>query len=156
MGLTKNIFRIGRRPDDEDQLTEMLAWLCEMVPEVRAAIFKLAGAPVSDSDTITVRTQHPIPGGCLDALLETDGTALILESKLLSPYRPDQLEKYCRWLTANRPDKRRCLLTLTKVEDPWPHGRCPGGRPRDRGRGTPLGRRVRSAFRTGGRPIPPR
>lgn len=120
MDLTKNIFLIGRRSANEDQLTEMLAWLCEVTPEVRATIFELAGIPAPDPEAIAVRTQQRIPDGRLDGLLENDETTLILESKLPSTYQDDQLEKYCRWLAEHRPDKQRVLLTLTKIEDPWP------------------------------------
>lgn len=42
MAKSWNVFSIGRRADDEDQLTEMLAWLAATVPGVRAALMNLA------------------------------------------------------------------------------------------------------------------
>ena len=51
-----NIFSIGRSPQDEDQLTEMLVWLVTAVPEVGSRIADLAFGFEPDPADLDVRT----------------------------------------------------------------------------------------------------
>ena len=77
-----NIFVIGRLADDEDQLTEMLAWLLSVVPETAKALSALA---IPDLDIAggapKVTTQYVIPNGRLDAILELEDSVVVIESK---------------------------------------------------------------------------
>jgi len=119
----RNLFSIGRVRHDEDQLTEMLAWLASAVPEVAGKLVELAfGSDVAaaDSADVQISTQYGIAGGRLDALIESPSFVLIVESKLWSGYGGDQLSKYLEWL-CDRRDGRACgLMTVTKFEAPWP------------------------------------
>ena len=118
----RNLFSIGRRRGAEDQLTEMLVWLAESVPDVGSALLTLAfGEVPSDADSMEITTQRAIVGGRLDALLTTRSTALVVESKLGAEYGGDQIRKYVDWL-ATHPRQSRSLMTLTKREAPWPIG----------------------------------
>jgi hypothetical protein len=116
-----NLFRIGRRSGDEDQLTEMLAWLATAVPDVRGALFELAFNEHADGGEIVVTTQHAIAGvGRLDALLEGGGRRLIVESKLGTDYGKDQIRRYLRWLARReRSTTRAALMTLTARSAAW-------------------------------------
>jgi hypothetical protein len=116
-----NIFSIGRRREDEDQLTEMLAWLAGAVPAVRDALIELAFGESLDGADVEITTQHGIAQGRLDAFLSSPSLALVIESKLGSDYGGNQLEKYLRWLDgefAERP--YRGLVTLTARAAEWP------------------------------------
>lgn len=121
MPSTWNIFTIGRKRRDEDQLTEMLVWLASAVPDVGRALVSLAldGTP-SASQHLEVRTQHGIAQGRLDALVLAPDLALVVESKIDSVYGHDQLGRYLRWLAEAHADRqRRCLMTLTARKAPW-------------------------------------
>lgn len=117
-----NLFGIGRKAGDEDQLTEMLVWLADAVPEVAAALLRLTfGDRSSEVDELRLTTQHGIAGGRLDALLTSSHVALVVESKLGSTYGEGQIRRYLEWLVAefgSRPG--RGLMTLTAQEAPWP------------------------------------
>ncbi len=116
-----NLFRIGREPRNE-QLTEMLVWLADAVPEVRWALLRLAFGDVGEADDdLTISTQHVIADGRLDAFVSSSTVALVIESKLDSSYGDDQLTRYLAWLHrefAARPF--RGLMTLTARAAPWP------------------------------------
>jgi hypothetical protein len=115
-----NLFSIGRRRGDEDQLTNMVAWLASAVPDTRSALVELVLDGQYDVEEIDVRTQYSIPSGRLDALLTGPGFKLIVESKLGSDFGSDQIGKYLRWLTHNRSsDEVVALMTLTKRPAPW-------------------------------------
>src|SRR4051812_4041397 len=115
-----NLFSIGRRGGDEDQLTNMLAWLTSAVPDTRAALVQLVLEGRYEAEEIEVRTQYSIPGGRLDALLTGRGFKLVVESKLGTDYGSDQIRKYLRWLTHNRlSDEAVALMTLTGRPAPW-------------------------------------
>lgn len=117
----RNIFTIGRIPDDEDQLTEMLAWLVSAVPDVGATVMRLALDDEIDPLAVTVTTQQRIKGGRLDAVFESADACVVLESKLGSTYGTGQLEKYLQWLATECSGKTtRALLTLTQQSAPWP------------------------------------
>ena len=115
-----NLFLIGRKPGSEDQLTEMLVWLANGVPEVAAALARLAfGDRSSEFETFELTTQHGIVEGRLDALMTSSQVALVVESKLRSTYRDDQIRRYLEWLETEFAGRRyRGLLTLTAMEDP--------------------------------------
>lgn len=119
MAAHRNIFRLGRVAGNEDQLTEMLVWLASAVPEVRGALLELAfGATIEDD--VGVVTQYAIAKGRLDALLSSDSTALIIESKIWSVYGDDQIRKYLEWLTTDVSAERKGLMTLTAKTADWP------------------------------------
>lgn len=123
MAIERNIFTLGRRKGNEDQLTEMLAWLAEAVPEVAREVVAIGRGDHGDIDMaeVQVSTQCAIPGGQLDGLFETPDASIVLESKLGSSYGSGQLEKYIRWLATERADRNeRILLTLTATNAPWP------------------------------------
>jgi hypothetical protein len=116
-----NIFSISREPRNEDQLTEMVAWLANAVPAVRRALLQLAFAESLDEREVEITTQHGIARGRLDAFLSSESVALVIESKLGSGYGDGQLGKYLTWLDREFADRQyRGLLTLTADEDPWP------------------------------------
>jgi hypothetical protein len=121
MPVGRNLFLVGRRHADEDQLTEMLVWLAEIVPAVSAALVRLAFGPsiVGHTD-VSVETQHGTVGGRLDAYLTGADFAVIVESKLGSVYGSDQIRKYLTWLSSDAvPQERRALMTLTAKHAPW-------------------------------------
>jgi hypothetical protein len=121
MTRARNIFLIGRQPRAEDQLTEMLVWLAETVPAVRAKIAEL-GLRVDDIEPgeIEVSTQHGVVVGRLDAFLTGPDFALIVESKLDSGYGEGQIRKYLEWLRSDAVSQpRRALMTLTAAGAPW-------------------------------------
>ncbi len=118
----RNVFSIGRRRHDEDQLTEMLAWLFSVVPEVAVALVELAlGERPAEAEEIEFSTQHWIEGGRLDAVLTAPPLVVVVESKLQSDYGADQLSKYLDWIAAEHAERdRRALMTLTRADAPWP------------------------------------
>lgn len=116
-----NLFRIGRQPRNEDQLTEMLVWLAGSVPAVCHALHQLAfeGGPPAAGE-VTVTTQHAIATGRLDALFRWEHTALIVESKVDSVYGDDQISRYLHWLVDEVEDlQQKGLMTLTARPVPW-------------------------------------
>ena len=109
-----NIFSISREARNEDQLTEMLAWLANAVPAVRRALLELAFGESLDELEVEITTQHGIAKGRLDAFLSSESVALVVESKLGSGYGDGQLRKYLTWLDTELADRQfRGLLTLT-------------------------------------------
>lgn len=119
-----NIFSIGREPRREDQLTEMLVWLCSAVPEVTAAIVALGfGEPPSHPEEIEIATQHSIAEGRLDAVFRSQSFMLVVESKLESGFHDNQIRKYLDWLAREHAGSRKCgLMTLTAHAIDWPNG----------------------------------
>jgi hypothetical protein len=120
--MSRNIFLLGRRRGDEDQLTEMLVWLISAVPEVSRALVQLAFGDIDlDLGNLEVTTQHPIPGRRLDALLKSESLVLVIESKLDSVYGVGQLRAYINWLaTEHKNAAQKALMTLTQSAAPWP------------------------------------
>lgn len=115
-----NLFAIGREKRKEDQLTEMLAWLIDAVPEVGAAIVALVfdDAPVDGDRQVT--TQYGIAAGRLDALVVDSMSALVIESKIDSDFGDDQVSRYLRWLADHHERReRRGLMTLTAQPMSW-------------------------------------
>lgn len=115
-----NLFSIGRKHRAEDQLTEMLVWLVDAVPEVGDALVRLAfGDPAIDGG-FDVTTQHGIATGRLDALFVGPTFALIVESKIDSGFGPDQIRRYLDWLDEAHANRRhRGLMTLTAHPASW-------------------------------------
>ena len=97
-----NLFSVGRRHGDEDQLTSMLVWLASAVPAVRGALVELGLGVRLHPRAIEVTTQYSIPGGRLDALARGPDFRLGVESKLGSDYADGQVAKYLRWLAGGR------------------------------------------------------
>lgn len=116
-----NLFLIGRNAGNEDQLTEMLVWLAESVPQVATALDRLAfGEGDRPSDGFELATQHWFAAGRLDALMTSPSSALIVESKLGSVYGADQIRRYLKWIEEEFPDRPlRGVMTLTAHEAPW-------------------------------------
>jgi hypothetical protein len=122
MATSWNVFRIGRERGQEDQLTEMLAWLADAVPEVAGALVSLAfPARATEPERFELTTQHGIVGGRLDLLLTSPSLVLVVESKLGSDYGDAQVRRYLEWLSASTGDRADVgLMTLTAREAPWP------------------------------------
>lgn len=115
-----NIFSIGRHPRNEDQLTEMLAWLIQAVPDIGHSLVGLAFDRGHVDGEIQVVTQHGIAEGRLDALLLGPELALVIESKIDSGFGDDQIGRYLRWLSSAHGHRaRRGLLTITAHPAPW-------------------------------------
>jgi hypothetical protein len=120
MPATWNLFSIGRKRRNEDQLTEMLVWLIDAVPEVGRAIATLAFNGLSLDGEIKVTTQHGVAKGRLDALFVSPAFALVVESKIDSGFGDDQIARYLDWLSAAHAHRaRRGLMTLTAHPTPW-------------------------------------
>jgi hypothetical protein len=119
---TQNIFLIGRESGAEDQLTEMLVWLTSAVPDVGAAVIRLAFGDIElDLAQLEASTQLGIAKGRLDAVFTAQSLVLVVESKLKSAYGDEQLAKYVDWLASDHKDcAHRALMTLTEREAPWP------------------------------------
>jgi hypothetical protein len=116
-----NIFSIARRGshDDEDQLTELMAWLLHEEPDVAAGLVEGFGF---EAKPTSIATQVKVLGGRLDLELTTTGTARVaIESKLGSATDFAQCEKYIDHLAA-QDEPVRTLLLLTKLREPWPDG----------------------------------
>lgn len=119
MASSWNLFRIGRQRGTEDQLTEMLVWLSDAVPEVGKTLVQLAFGDVRDAEELELTTQHGIVGGRLDALPTSRDLALIVESKLGSTYGEGQIRRYLEWIEADFKSRPRLgLMTLTASEAP--------------------------------------
>jgi hypothetical protein len=115
MATNWNVFAIGRRKHDEDQLTEMLAWLVARVPQVGHALITLAFNADLGAADFTCTTQPGINVGRLDALLSGSEFVLVVESKIDSDFGPDQIRKYLDWLEdVHGENPRPGLMTLTK------------------------------------------
>lgn len=115
------IFLVGREIGDEDQLTEMLVWLCDAVPEAAAVVLGLAlEGDDGNLEALELATQHVIAHGRLDALITTADSIVVVESKLGSVYGEGQLRKYIDWLAENADRPNRVLMSLTEHVAPWP------------------------------------
>lgn len=109
-----NIFSIGRTKHDEDQLTEMLAWLVACVPAIGHVLVRAAFGEQVDGEVQCV-TQSVITAGRLDAFLTGAGFGVVVESKIDSDFSEGQIDKYLAWLETEQADvPQLALLTLTK------------------------------------------
>lgn len=116
----KNIFSIARRgsTDDENQLTELLAYLIQEEPAIASVLLSDFGHKTRSS---SVTTQQKVLGGRLDLELEAPRACVVVESKLGSTTDFDQCAKYIEYL-ASKPAPVRALVLLTKLPEPWPGG----------------------------------
>jgi hypothetical protein len=116
----KNVFAIARRgsSDNEDQLTELLAYLIQEEPIVADHLLADFGYKAT---MISSRTQQSVLGGRLDLKLEAPQACVVVESKLGSTTDFAQCAKYIEHLAA-KPISGRSLVLLTKFAEPWPEG----------------------------------
>lgn len=117
----KNIFLIGRRrmAGDEDQLTEMLAFLWQEVPETLDGWLSALALP-TDVGAAEVETQFTIPSGKRpDIAIFENGSSTLVESKLGSGFGDTQIADYLDYLEGR--EGRRALVLLTERPEPVPH-----------------------------------
>jgi hypothetical protein len=110
----KNIFLIGRRghEGDEDQLTEMLAFLWQEELQALDLWLDLLGLQ-TDIGTAEVETQFAISSGKRpDILIRSDYCVTLVESKLGSGFGETQIPDYLDFLGAQ--GGRRALVLLTQ------------------------------------------
>jgi hypothetical protein len=121
----KNLFLIARKghEGDENQLTEMLAWLLEQVPELGPLWLADLGYPIDEITEWYVETQRAVPGGFIDLVLFAPGQALVIvESKLGSTTDFAQIEKYVKYAKSVTLSGEKCLIFMTQNPEPWPIG----------------------------------
>lgn len=118
----KNIFAIARyrSTGDEDQLTQLLAYLIQERPAIASTLLAKFGY---DIPTSSVNAERCVAGGRLDLEFEAPRARIVVESKLGAKLGADQCEKYIDHL-ATRPEPLliRSLVKLTKLHEPWPEG----------------------------------
>jgi hypothetical protein len=110
----KNIFLIGRRghEGDEDQLTEMLAFLWQEDSQALDRWLDSIGLP-TDLGTAEIETQFTIPSGKRpDILVRSDRSLTLVESKLASGFGGTQIRDYLDFLGVQI--GRRALILLTQ------------------------------------------
>jgi hypothetical protein len=121
MATSWNIFSIARRgsADDEDQLTELLAYLFQEEPSLAQVLLNDLGC---EAPSCSVATQRRVEGGRLDLELDSSGHAhVVLESKLGATTDYQQCAKYIEHL-ASSAVAARALVLLTKLDESWPPG----------------------------------
>jgi hypothetical protein len=120
----KNLFSIGRRGHrgDENQLTEMMAYLLQQEPQLIHELVIEMGLPSDEDWKWKHETQRAVPAGFLDLSLYVPGKALvILESKLGSVTDFAQLAKYVSYAKHVEATSRALVLTTQHPHD-WPPG----------------------------------
>jgi hypothetical protein len=125
MPTRKNIFVIGRKghEGDENQLTEMLAYLFQEEPSLIPEWLQSLKIPVQGNEDWQIETQRAVPGGFLDLVLFAPGKALvIIESKLGSTTDFPQLKKYISYAKRVKVSGPKVLLFTTQHVEPWPAG----------------------------------
>lgn len=116
---------IGRKghEGDENQLTEMAAYLFQEEPDLIAEWAVTLGLPVHDVTAWEVETQRAVPGRFLDLVLFSRGRAVIVvESKLGSTTDYQQITKYIAYLKTVAAVDARALVFTTQNPEPWPAG----------------------------------
>jgi hypothetical protein len=116
----KNIFLIGRRRrrGDEDQLTEMLAFLWQEEPETLENWLNALAIPTSVA-AADIETQSTLPGGKRpDIAIRENGACILVESKLKSGFGTSQIGDYLDYLEAL--GGRRSLILLTERPESIP------------------------------------
>lgn len=116
----KNIFLIGRRGNerDEDQLTEMLAFLWQEVPEKLVAWLASLGL-LGESGAVEVETQFVLPSGKRpDIAIMAPGRCILVESKLGSGFGGTQIPDYLDYLGGL--EGLRALVLLTERPESVP------------------------------------
>lgn len=114
-GERKNIFLIGRRghEGDEDQLTEMLAFLWQEDRPTLVSWLGSLGLPVDVGGDLQVETQFTIPTGKRpDIVIRSEESVTLVESKLRSGFGDTQIPDYLEFLGAQA--GRRALILLTQ------------------------------------------
>jgi hypothetical protein len=117
----KNIFLIGRRghAGDEDQLTEMLAFLWQEEPETLDRWLTTLGLP-TDVSRADVETQFVLANGKRpDVSVRTKTDWTLVESKLGSGFGGTQVSDYLDAL-GNAKERRRALILLTQKPEAVP------------------------------------
>jgi len=110
----KNIFLIGRRghEGDEDQLTEMLAFLWQQDPKALHRWLDSLDLP-TDLGTAEIETQFTIPSGKRpDIVVRSNESITLVESKLRSGFGETQIVDYLEYL--DTAVGRRALILLTQ------------------------------------------
>jgi hypothetical protein len=110
----KNIFLIGRRghEGDEDQLTEMLAFLWQEDTQALDRWLDSLGLPTNVS-AAEIGTQFTIPSGKRpDITIRSSDAVTLVESKLSSGFGETQIADYVEFLAAQ--EGRRALVLLTQ------------------------------------------
>jgi hypothetical protein len=117
----KNLFLIGSRPNDEDQLTEMLAALWQFEPEFPSLWLASLGLDVNDVGGWDFETQFTIPSGARPdiALWSEQRIFVLIKSKLDAGLTEAQAVGYTQFL-AERQEALRSLILVTKRYEPWP------------------------------------
>jgi hypothetical protein len=125
MPTRKNIFVIGRKghEGDENQLTEMLAYLLQEEPSLIPGWLQSMEITNEGMDDWQIETQRAVPDGFLDLVLFAPAKALvIIESKLGSTTDFPQLKKYIRYAKGVSVTGPRALVFMTQHIAPWPAG----------------------------------
>ena len=122
MAERKNIFLIGRRrmAGDEDQLTEMLAFLWQEEPETLERWLNAVGLAIDvDRDRVEVETQFTIPSGKRpDVAILAPESCTLVESKLGSGFGDTQVGDYLEYL--GTVSGRKGLVLLTQMPEAIP------------------------------------
>jgi hypothetical protein len=116
----KNIFLIGRRghEGDEDQLTEMLAFLWQERPETLYSWLDSLGLPVA-GERAEIETQFVLPSGKRPDIAISSGEGrTLVESKLGSGFGDTQIQDYLDYLRTV--EGRRALVLLTQRPETVP------------------------------------
>lgn len=119
----KNLFSIGRREGNENQLTEMLAYLLQEEDGLAGELLLALGLAARPGCHWEVETQRGIPSGFLDLVLGAPGEAfVIIESKLGSYTDYAQMAKYIEYAAELPVTGLRALVFTTQQPEPWPPG----------------------------------
>jgi hypothetical protein len=113
----KNIFLIGRRghEGDEDQLTEMLAFLWQQDRDALARWLSSLGLDIDGAD-IDIETQFTISSGKRpDIIIRSPDAVTLVESKLRSGFGETQIADYLSFL-ADEPGRRSLVLLTQRPE----------------------------------------
>jgi hypothetical protein len=125
VALRKNLFLIGRKghEGDENQLTEMLAYLFQEERGLIPAWLSSLGLPLEGVDGWDLETQRFVPGGFVDLVLFVQGEALVIvESKLGSTTSFDQIAKYVAYARSLPVSTVKAIVFTTQNPEPWPPG----------------------------------
>jgi hypothetical protein len=120
----KNIFLIGRRghEDDEDQLTEMLAFLWQEDRQALDRWLEMLGLPV-DVGLSEIETQFVVPSGKRpDILIRSENSVTLVESKLRAGFGETQIPDYLEFLAEQEGQRALVLLTQRPEVVPSEYG----------------------------------
>lgn len=107
----KNIFLIGRREGDEDQLTEMLAFLWQEHPDLVETWLASLGF-TWEPGVWEIETQLVLPSGKRpDIAVTTPAGRTLVESKLGSGFGDTQVSDYLDYLEEREGERALILLT---------------------------------------------